>query len=335
MPPSANHIPGIREWDTPQGWHVAELHYSCDPAQRGPNWAEETRKALGYSQVDWDREMEIDWTAGLGACYFDKEVLHNHYSRKAGGPSYRGVMLEEGKAPVFETRAGGPVWVWRLPERVAGPRNRRKHYNRYCIGADVAEGLEKGDASAAYVVDRLRYELVAAVHCRLSPDRFAEMLNLLGRYYSEPDLGPYEVAMLGVESNNHGHTVLSDLSTKHKYPRLFAQVRGQSAERRLGWFTSSKTKPVMVDYLAKVIREKELVLHDKALVGEMLTFIQAANGDLGATGGDHDDRVMAAAIALQMHKLSPAVRPYVVERGGVLADLRRSGSGEAAAWVAV
>ncbi len=329
-------LPGIREWDTAQGWRVVELHYKADPEKNVKGWKESTKRALGLSDADWDREFEIDWTAGLGDCYFDKDSLRTHYLPRAGGAHYRGVMIPgkgKGDIPEFVTQAGGAVTVWRLPERITGGVGRKRYLGRYIIGADPAEGLEKGDAAAAYVLDRVRFEIVAAVHGRLVPDAFAMILDRLGRWYSEPDLGPHEVALLGVEANNHGNTVLNVLSRTLRYPKLYAQTQQGGGARRLGWFTSSRTKPLVIDGLAKVVAEKELVIHDKALLGEMMTYI-SKDGKLGAAGSSHDDRVMAAAIAVQLHKMRYTPQVHVPKENGMFAKMRQAGQG-GDSWVAV
>ena len=71
------------------------------------------------------------------------------------------------------------------------------------VGADVGEGLAGGDASCACVIERESGVQVAELHGRVSPERFAQLLYALARWYYS--------AWLAVERNNHDH------STPHQY----------------------------------------------------------------------------------------------------------------------
>jgi hypothetical protein len=325
-------LQGIKDWKTPTGWHVCQVHYTSDPGKRDPGWAERTRKALAYDRTKWAREFEIDWTAGLGACYFNAETIRDHYIPLAGGPSFRGYIQMNGdNPPEFWQRDRGGIVVWRLPNHQTRKQD-AKWKHRYCIGADVAEGLEKHDYSSGYVLDRLTFEFVAAYHGHADPDHFAQILNNLGRFYGEPDL--HDCARLGVEVNNHGHTVINELRKHHQYPGLYTQERfnqrNQAISNQIGWLTTAKSKPVLIDGFAVALREKELVIHDLALLNECLRFVNV-DGKLGAQGNNHDDRVMAAAIALQVHKSMPAPKRWEPPVTGWRARLNQAQ--ESNSWV--
>ena len=70
-----------------------------------------------------------------------------------------------------EANDKGYVRIWSLP----------KHGRRYCIGADVAEGLEKGDFSCGHVYDRNDFSLCAEWHGHIDPDLFADEFAKLGK----------------------------------------------------------------------------------------------------------------------------------------------------------
>ena len=65
-----------------------------------------------------------------------------------------------------------------------------------------------------------------------------------------------------------------------------------------GWHTNKSTKPLMIDELAKSIRDESLDLRCAGALGEMRTYVRDERGAMG--GSPHDDRVMALAIANQM-----------------------------------
>jgi hypothetical protein len=197
----------------------------------------------------------------------------------------------QGVEPV-ETRSG--LVVWRRPEPG----------REYVIGVDVAEGLPDGDASCAVVLDRESGEQAAELHGRWPVHVFAKRLDELGRLYND--------ALVGVERNNHGHTVLALLSAQHAYPTLYAHrdydARGGSRSR-VGWETNAKTKPLMLDGLAEALAEGFLCVNSAELIKECMTYVYDERGGTGAQTGCRDDRVIAAAIAWQLRNVPrPTIR---------------------------
>jgi hypothetical protein len=56
---------GIREWrNTKNGFYIARVHYTADPAKRALAWRDSARAAM--PERGWKREYEIDWTAPAG-----------------------------------------------------------------------------------------------------------------------------------------------------------------------------------------------------------------------------------------------------------------------------
>lgn len=181
---------------------------------------------------------------------------------------------------------GGPLSVWQVPQAGA----------RYVVGADVAEGLARGDYSSAHVIDAKSGVVVAHWHGHVDPDKFGEdVLYALGFFYNE--------ALIGVESNNHGLTTLTALN-KSKYTNLYRQrrlnQRHSEATEALGWRTTTLTKPLAIDELNANLRDGILDLRCEFTIAELKTFVRDDNGQ--THGSPHDDRVMSLAIANQMLK---------------------------------
>jgi hypothetical protein len=162
-----------------------------------------------------------------------------------------------------------------------------------------------GDYSCAHVLDTRSLEIVAEWHGHVDPDLFGVELYKLGRFYHG--------ALLGVERNNHGLTTLTVLRQGHPvhtdvkpYPRLYFEetvdLATNKPTKRFGWVTSMKTRPLMVDDLARMIRERLLGLHSRETVEECMSFVIDDKGRPAAVQGQHDDRVMALAIAVQMQQ---------------------------------
>lgn len=200
-------------------------------------------------------------------------------------PEKRGYLVENnGKIDLVED-ARGYVSIWTEPS--AG--------RFYCVGADVAEGLAHGDYSCAYVGDPESFDVVARWHGHIDPDLFGKELIKLARYYNE--------GYLGVENNNHGLTTLNSIKSAEYWNIFFSKSYDKindTMTQKIGWTTSIRTKPLMIDKLAEFVREHYLGLYDELLIGEMFTYVIEDNGKTNAQSGCHDDTVMALAILLQL-----------------------------------
>lgn len=201
-------------------------------------------------------------------------------------PERRGYLVEgeDGRVTLREDEKGY-VSIWGEPDPNA----------YYSIGADVAEGLAHGDYSCAYVGDNESFDLVARWHGHIDADLFGLELIKLGKYYND--------AYIGVENNNHGLTTLSAIKNAEYWNLYFMKSHDKIADtftKKLGWTTSSRTKPLMIDKLAEFVRERYLGIYDDLLISEMFTYIIEDNGATNAQDGTHDDAVMATAILLQL-----------------------------------
>lgn len=191
---------------------------------------------------------------------------------------------EDGKV-TFMPDKNGYVSIWKKPDP-------EKYY---CIGADVAEGLVNGDYSAAIVGDSEDFDIVAMWHGHIDPDLFGLELIKLGKYYNE--------AYIGVENNNHGLTTLSIMKREEYWNLYFAKSYDKIADKisqKLGWTTSGRTKPLMIDKLAEFVREMFLGIYSDLIISEMFTYIIEDDGKTNAQSGCFDDTVMATAIMLQL-----------------------------------
>ena len=208
-------------------------------------------------------------------------------------PRARGYVWKPDKIEFVADNGSLAVWEFPQPKRT------------YVIGADVSEGLEHGDYSAAFVIEARERRVVAVFHARIDPDLFgSEVLNLLGRWFN--------TALVAVESNNHGLTTLKALDNEH-YPNMFRQhryaARFEPKTELLGWRTTKSSKPLAIDELAKELRNGLRVPDDPTLQ-ELKTFVREGNGKMH--GSPFDDRTMALAIAVQMLKYAwlPEYKPH-------------------------
>ena len=166
----------------------------------------------------------------------------------------------------------------------------------YVIGGDVAEGLKKGDWSVADVVDTTTMQTVARWRGHIDPDQFGEVLAALGTYYN--------YALIGVEVNNHGLTTVQKLRDVF-YTNLFKREKGYDEDfeeptSHLGWKTDMRSKREAIDDLIKLIREGVVQDLDKEFLREAFAYVRDDRGRTNAEEDEHDDTVMAKAIAYQL-----------------------------------
>lgn len=176
----------------------------------------------------------------------------------------------------------------------------------YTIGADIAVGLrgikddtrssKSVDWSVAQVLDGDK-EQVAVWRGQVHPDAFAHVLSALGFYYN--------TALIAPERNNHGLVTCIRLYKDLMYPNVFLDVtEGQIADRdslNIGFLTTVKTKPLVIDRLRAEVRDGSIKIHDLTTLREMQTFIVTESGAMEAEEGRWDDCVMALAIANHVH----------------------------------
>lgn len=193
-------------------------------------------------------------------------------------------VLVSGDYVGFAEQQGGTLRMFEMP----------KVGDTYVIGADVAEGLDHGDYSCAHVIHWRTHRIVAVWHGHISPSDFAGQLADLGRLYN--------TAFIGCEVNNSGLTTCKYLQEYYRYPNIYFQrtidERTGKRTEKIGWTTSKKSRPFMLNELSTELRERTLILEDKPTVEELRRFQRDKFGNFN--GSPHDDRVMSLAIAVQM-----------------------------------
>ncbi len=209
-----------------------------------------------------------------GRPVFDTQALAKIYARPAS-PRYGRVVELNGRAE-FAAQSKY-LALYQPPETGAD----------YVVGIDVAEGLAGGDYSAMAVVDRQSLALAALWHGHMDPDLLGQEAVLLARWYNG--------ALLVPEANNHGIAAVGAIRREH-YPRLYR--RAGAGDGEYGFLTTARTKPLIINALARYIREDGARLRDRELAGECLSYAYDEKGRTNAQPGCYDDRVMAMAIAL-------------------------------------
>ncbi len=159
----------------------------------------------------------------------------------------------------------------------------------YVIGADTAG--TGSDWFAAHVLDNRTGKQVAVLHQQFGERAFAEQVYCLGMYYNQ--------ALIGVEVNysTFPQLMLEQLGYTNFYEREKYDTYTGDNKKAYGFETTTKSRPVIIDGLKDVAKQALETITDFATMGEMLTFVYNEHFRPQAENGEHDDLVMALAIA--------------------------------------
>lgn len=239
---------------------------------------------LKYSGVEYDIRIKGEFKLLSGNSVFDVEKLD---LRSKHLPSFAQGYLDyagTNYAVKFHDKPNGVLKVWAEPSPS----------RRYFIGADIGLGVG-GDPSCACVLDD-QMNQVAELHGQLAPDQMGDKILTLAKWYNQ--------AWVGIEANSFGIAAID--SIKSRYGRLYfnykVDQRSDVRTRRIGWWTDTKTKPLMIGEFAKAVRDDSVTLNSRELLEEMGTYVLGDDGSVNAEKGCHDDRVIAAMIAMQVRK---------------------------------
>jgi hypothetical protein len=177
-----------------------------------------------------------------------------------------------------EQRANGQLQVWLKP--MMG--------RKYLAAVDPAGGSLEGDYSVVQVIDVGTGLQCAELRAKLTVLETAREAAALAREYGD--------ALVAVERNNHGSGVLAHLRGVCGYQKLYQQG-GQD-----GWLTTAISRPRMLGLLGSALVETPGIFSSERLLRECRSFVRQENGRTEAQAGEHDDCVMAMAIALAVRE---------------------------------
>ncbi|MDO4581935.1 MAG: hypothetical protein Q4B96_05075 [Bacillota bacterium] len=218
-----------------------------------------------------------------GRPVFDVRALARALAAAPEPLSIGRLELDRDGRPLLLPAERGYMRVWQPPQAGCD----------YIIGVDSAGGSYGGDFSAMAVLERGSRRIVAEWHGHIDPDLLGGEAVMLARWYNG--------ALLVPEANNHGVAVINAIKRAH-YPRLY---RRRSIDRvtdvltqEYGFWTSGRSKRLLISTLAAYIREDALRLPSRELIGECLSYVYDERGQTNAQSGCYDDRVIAAALAV-------------------------------------
>jgi len=253
------------------------------------------KEGLVEGQIRWRRwaiaRASASWGPEEAELRFLQEYLENDVScfLLAGLPVYDTTYLQQLLAeakPAVKSEWNGNLQIW-LPPRDG---------ETYVIGADPSQGLSGGHPAAATVRNARTWQHCGRLLGRMPSEVLAGRLAELGDWYNS--------ALIGVERNNHGHTVLLELDHLD-YPFIYRHYKVRGGDDALGFPVSNHhVKADLIDSLGQIIRTKFFHTWDQELIGQLLQVQETPRAS--ASGSDTEglyntsllDLVSAELIAL-------------------------------------
>lgn len=187
-----------------------------------------------------------------------------------------------------------------------------RRYRKYERGEFIVVGVDTSwggtDYCAAQFLSQTKLDIPVVYHSKaLATVMTPQIHQELERIYDETRVKP----VVAFERNNGGVAELERLATLNrngKY-RIYVEktgtgtIEGAGDSTRLGWSTTSASRPIMLSMLKEAIDQGVLRIYDKPTVNEMFSFIisqTSASWRAEAERGAHDDLIMSLAIAWQL-----------------------------------
>ncbi|MBE6298524.1 MAG: hypothetical protein E7088_08630 [Bacteroidales bacterium] len=266
------------------------------------NWYRSKKKEI---TEEWRLSSEFPSTAAEAFQSTGRRVFKQSYVDKARitchTPWWTGDIVGENLKNIrFEQDPRGNLQIWYMPDITI-------HYrNRYIVSVDVGGVSDKSDYSCIVVADRLPMleggvpEICAIWHGHIEHDKLAWKAAQIARAYDDALL-VIEANTLETESTegNNFEYILNEIATEYRnlYSRTSEQEIKQGRPRRWGFHTNPSTKPMVINFMVKSLRDGLYIEHSSLTCDEYDLYEIKENGkEMGAVEGNHDDRVMATSI---------------------------------------
>jgi hypothetical protein len=178
----------------------------------------------------------------------------------------------------------------------------------YVVAADTSWGGT--DYCAAQFLSKTHLDVPVVYHSKVLATEMTPLIhNELERIFDATGVKP----VIAFERNNGGVAEIERLATlnrKGKY-RIYTEKSNvgttdlTESSVKLGWTTSSASRPTMLQMLKEAIDAKLITIYDKPTVTEMFSFIvsqTSSSWKAQAEQGAHDDLIMSLAIAWQLYQ---------------------------------
>ncbi|PJI07656.1 MULTISPECIES: terminase large subunit domain-containing protein [Clostridium] len=167
-----------------------------------------------------------------------------------------------------------------------------KSGERFYIGCDLSEGVGQ-DYSVIEVLNKDGEQVAEFYNNKLKPFQMAEIINAIGIYYNK--------ALITVEKASGGHSVIERLRYEFRYMNMTkykSYDQFNKMQWNIGFDTNNKTKSIIINDFVELFAKGQLKINSRRVLQEMKVFEINDNGSMAASGSNHDDSVMATALAI-------------------------------------
>lgn len=269
-----NELVMARKQAAPDPERIGRFAYDYDGERiTGIRWMDD---AFGWIKIYGDGET---WTAAQGRPYGETE---REPSPKDGSREERSDRANVGcgdqTGSPGDARPGSDV-DWRAP---------------YVLAGDTAG--EGSDYFTGQLLDNSTGRQKAVLRMPTDEIEYTRQMYCLGLTFNK--------ALMGIECNftTYPQRELERLNYPNFYWRERYDTNTNAMGRAYGFRTDGKTRPVIISGLKDAFHDHPESFIDRDTLGEMLTFIRSDAGRPEAVQGEHDDLVMALAIAHEIRK---------------------------------
>ena len=189
-----------------------------------------------------------------------------------------------------------------------------RRYRPYQKGEFIVVGVDTSwggtDYCAAQFLSKTMLDVPTVYHSKVLATEMTPQIHLeLEKIYDQTGVKP----VVAFERNNGGVAEIERLATLNRNGKYkiyiersgMATTQGLEDGVKLGWTTSSATRPTMLSMLKECIDNRLIRIYDKPTINEMFAFIvsqTSSSWKAQAESGAHDDLIMALAIAWQLYQ---------------------------------
>lgn len=268
-------------------------------------WDEASAGARGYNALFYSPEWEYDKEfidrkrAELGRLFDQEFPMTPELAFIASGNLYfdREALTDYLKT----TKETKTVNGWRR-YREFGPGE------FVVVFADTAAG--GGDFCAAHFLSKDKLDIPLVYHKKVIATEMTPLIHeKLEEIFDITGVKP----VIAYERNNGGFFEMDRLSTLNRHQKyvIYREKVNQGTKYsdsqgpKLGWTTSSATRPVMLQMIKEAIDNRLLRIYDRPTINEMFSFIEVQTSTMWRAQAEknaHDDLVMALAGAWQLYQ---------------------------------
>lgn len=201
-----------------------------------------------------------------------------------------------------------------------------RRYRDYKQGEFIVVGVDTSwggtDYCAAQFLSKTHLDVPVVFHSKVLATEMTPLIHAeLERIYDETKVKP----VVAFERNNGGVAEIERLATLNRSGKyiIYSEKSNigttETTENsvKLGWTTSSASRPTMLSMLKEMVDGQLVRIYDKPTITEMFSFIisqTSSSWKAQAESGAHDDLIMALAIAWQLYQTEKPITPPVINR---------------------